>query len=84
MWQHLTQKVSEGLLEPEEAASTAAVLGNVVAGLAAARNGPLLADLAQAYVDAMATGNSATTAAVEELENLALSAILEWAFRELC
>lgn len=62
-----SQLVTEGLLDEAEQDSIAAVLGLVPQGVAAASDGAMVADVAQAFVDAMTNADEERSTVVQSL-----------------
>ena len=73
---HVLQ-VEEGLLQRADAVIATAMLGHVEAGLAAARDGSLLPDLAQAYADAMAGADAASAVVINDLVRRQVTLLLQ-------
>ncbi len=73
-------KVAEGLLDADEEAAVAAVLCQVPAGVAAASEREGAAELAQAFVDALADADEETSEAVRAMaDRLVRAWAVEWA-----
>ncbi len=63
----LTPQAAEGLIDEAEQPNIAGVLSLIPQGVAAASEGSMVADLAQAFVDAMAGADEDRAAAVQQL-----------------